>query len=103
MRGCIGLLRNVTDRTSDVFRAPGAPVLAPPATDDAFLSDMCHRVRTPLNGILGALELLLDAEINDDARELALAAFESARDLHRVFETELHAAVSPEVTLRSLA
>jgi len=55
---------------------------------------VCHRVRTPLNGILGSLELLLDADIGDDVRELAAAAFESARDLHRVFETELGAAVS---------
>ena len=35
----------------------------------------------------------LGADIADDARELAASAFESARDLHRVFEAELAAAV----------
>jgi signal transduction histidine kinase len=85
--------RLVTDRPLNSFRGSSAPVLAPPATEDEFLADVCHRVRTPLNGILGALELLLDTDLSDDARELATAAFESARDLHRVFETELDAAV----------
>ena len=59
--------------------------------DDLFIADLCHRVRTPLNGILGALELLLAADVSDEARELARAAFDSAAALHQVFEAELHA------------
>jgi signal transduction histidine kinase len=95
--------RSVTDRTSDIV---GAVDDAPPASaaiDDEFLADVCHRVRTPLNGILGSLELLLGEEISDEARELAAAAFESARDLHRVFESEIEAVVAPaDHLLRSL-
>jgi signal transduction histidine kinase len=72
---------------------PGAPRagVAPPTVDDLFIADLCHRVRTPLNGILGSLELLLAVDVPDEARELARAAFEAAADLHRVFESELHA------------
>jgi len=84
----------VADRASDIFRGTNAPPPGPSVAGDEFLADVCHRVRTPLNGILGALELLLEADLSDDARELAAAAFQSARDLHRVFETELDAAVA---------
>ena len=58
-----------------------------------FLADLCHRVRTPLNGILGTLELLLEGELADEPRELARVAYESALVLHRVFEEDLDAAV----------
>ena len=58
-------------------------------SDGAFLAELCHHVRTPLNGILGALELLLDAELSEDARILARAAFQSALDLHQLFESDL--------------
>lgn len=68
----------------------------PVAVDDLFIADLCHRVRTPLNGILGSLELLLAADVPDEARELAQAAFASAADLHHVFESELHAVSRPE-------
>ena len=55
----------------------------------SFLADLCHRVRTPLNGILGTLELTLERDLSDASRELALAAYESAVVLHRVFEEDL--------------
>lgn len=97
MRRCVGLLGRVTDRTPDFVRAVEAPPHGAVAADDEFLAGVCHRVRTPLNGILGSLELLLGEDISDEARELAAAAFESARDLHRVFESELQAEFEPMV------
>ena len=97
MRRCVGLLGRVTDRTPDFVRAVDAPPHGAVAADDEFLAGVCHRVRTPLNGILGSLELLLGEDISDEARELAAAAFESARDLHRVFESELQAEFEPMV------
>jgi signal transduction histidine kinase len=103
MAQAVDLLGSVTERTTDRLRDAGvaAPVSSPVA--DEFLADVCHRVRTPLNGILGSLELLLGEEISDDARELAAAAYESALDLHRVFESELDAAVAASpVILRPL-
>ena len=62
---------------------------------DDFLAEVCHRVRTPLNGILGSLELLLESDLPDDVRVLAATAFDSARDLHRVFESEVEAVRGP--------
>ncbi len=59
--------------------------------EETFLADVCHQVRTPLNGILGSLELLLEAELTPETRELAFTAFQSALDLHQVFERELEA------------
>lgn len=59
------------------------------AVDDGFLAGLCHHVRTPLNGILGSLELLIESDIPAEAKELARAAFQSAADLHRLFEHDL--------------
>ncbi len=58
-----------------------------------MLADLCHRVRTPLNGILGALELLLDGDLSTESRELAHMAYESTAALHRVFEEQLDTVV----------
>jgi len=54
-----------------------------------LLADLCHQVRTPLNGILGTLELLLENDLSDEAYELARVAYDSAVALHRVFEDDL--------------
>jgi PAS domain S-box-containing protein len=37
----------------------------------AFLTTISHELRTPMNGVLGMTELLLDSELNDDQRALA--------------------------------
>jgi signal transduction histidine kinase len=63
-------------------RAPAAE----PEVDHEFLVALCHQVRTPLHGILGNLELLLDSSLPAETRELARAAYDSARVLHEVFE-----------------
>jgi len=59
------------------------------ATGALLLADLCHQVRTPLNGILGTLELLLQNDLSDEAYELARVAYDSAVALHRVFEDDL--------------
>ena len=56
-----------------------------------------------MNGILGTLELLLEGELSGEARELALAAYESAHSLHRVFEDEVESVQSAELLTRPLA
>jgi PAS domain S-box-containing protein len=37
----------------------------------AFLATISHELRTPMNGVLGMTELLLDSELSDDQRTLA--------------------------------
>jgi hypothetical protein len=50
------------------------------------LGTVAHHVRTPLNGLIGNLELLCDGGLATDARDLASRALQSAIDLHRQFE-----------------
>lgn len=40
-------------------------------TREAFLANITHELRTPMNGVLGATELLIDGELNPEQRELA--------------------------------
>jgi len=41
-----------------------------------FLANMSHEVRTPMNGILGMLDIVLDSDLNADQREELLTAKE---------------------------
>ena len=43
-----------------------------------FLANMSHEVRTPMNGLIGMLHLVLDSELTPEQREDAQAALESA-------------------------
>ncbi|KAE8454209.1 hypothetical protein EG329_005134 [Mollisiaceae sp. DMI_Dod_QoI] len=44
----------------------------------AFLANMSHEIRTPLNGLMMSLDLLLDTNLNDEARENASDMKQSA-------------------------
>ncbi|HYD79759.1 MAG TPA: response regulator [Paucimonas sp.] len=48
---------------------------------DRFLANICHELRTPINGVIGMLELLIDTQINDDQRMYASTAQRSAEHL----------------------
>lgn len=49
-----------------------------------FLASMSHEMRTPLNGILGMSEALLDSKIDDDQRKQIDNIFKSAEDLRSI-------------------
>jgi CheY-like chemotaxis protein len=49
-----------------------------------FLASMSHEMRTPLNGILGMSEALLDTSVNDDQRKQIDNIFKSAQDLRSI-------------------
>ena len=46
-----------------------------------LLASLHHEIRTPLSGVLGAIDLLLETGLNDEQREYALMARESANGL----------------------
>ena len=53
------------------------------------LGHVAHHVRTPLNGLIGNLELLCETALPSDAKDLAGRALQSAVELHARFETWL--------------
>lgn len=46
-----------------------------------LLASLNHEIRTPLSGVLGAIDLLLETPLDDEQREYALMARESANSL----------------------
>ncbi|MGO8920266.1 MAG: PAS domain S-box protein [Stellaceae bacterium] len=51
-----------------------------------FLATMSHEMRTPLNGIIGTAELLLDTPLAADQRELAVALQDSGKFLRQLVD-----------------
>lgn len=51
-----------------------------PSTDFVFAA-MCHEVRTPLNGVMGMIELLLDTALSRKQRHIAQTVYNSSQVL----------------------
>ena len=51
------------------------------AAKSEFLANMSHEIRTPMNGVIGMLSLLIEGNLDDDARRFAEMAMGSARSL----------------------
>jgi PAS domain S-box-containing protein len=70
-RGCrIVLYHNVTDRNRVAAELAAAHDAAVEASNlkSAFLANVSHEMRTPMNGVVGMNELLLGTSLNDEQR-----------------------------------
>src|SRR5579883_2546617 len=54
-----------------------------------FLASLNHEIRTPLSGILGMIDLLLETKLDDEQREYVTAARLCAQDLFHILNATL--------------
>jgi len=74
------LQKQVEERTFDLQEAKEAAEMANRAKSD-FLAKMSHDIRTPLNGMIGMIELLRSTNLNDKQLHYAKIAKSSANSL----------------------
>jgi len=81
--GVCGIARDVTDRAEYTRTLKMAKEEAEAANQakSQFLANMSHEVRTPLNGILGMLQLLQDSPLAPEQLEFVETALSSGRSL----------------------
>lgn len=73
-------------REEPAAASTGAAARAPAAADAGgqrlrLLTSLNHEIRTPLSGVLGAIDLLLETPLTDEQREYAMMARQSANGL----------------------
>jgi CheY-like chemotaxis protein/anti-sigma regulatory factor (Ser/Thr protein kinase) len=56
---------------------------------ETFLTSLNHEIRTPLSGILGMIDLLLETKLDDEQREYVAAARLCAQDLFHILNATL--------------
>ncbi|MFZ5493491.1 MAG: response regulator [Pseudomonadota bacterium] len=74
------LEHEVVARTAQLVLAKESAEAASQAKSE-FLATMSHEIRSPMNGVLGMNELLIDSELQPQQREWALAVRSSGRHL----------------------
>lgn len=81
--GIIGVTRDITARKQIMLELEAAKeeAFAASAAKSKFLANMSHEVRTPMNGVLGMLQLLKLTKLNDEQLEYVDTAMTSGESL----------------------
>ncbi|RMD78973.1 MAG: hybrid sensor histidine kinase/response regulator [Gammaproteobacteria bacterium] len=98
----VGVLWDITERKQaerELQEARDA-ALAASRAKDRFIADMSHDLRTPMNGVLGMLELLRATPLDPRQREYVDLAYRSGRGLLQLFEDILDLSRGTLGTLR---
>jgi PAS domain S-box-containing protein len=81
--GVIAILTDLTEQkhTEDALREARDRALDASQVKSQFLATMSHEIRTPMNAVLGMSELLLDAELGPDQKDMVAVIHESSQSL----------------------
>lgn len=81
--GSVGIIQDITKQKRIKEMLVQAKLAAEEASSakSLFLANMSHEVRTPMNAILGMIDLTLDTKLQEDQRENLLVAKDAADNL----------------------
>ena len=84
--GFHGIARDVGDRAAarDALRAARDAAEEAAVAKSAFLANICHEIRPPMNGVLGVTELLLDTDLDAEQRRAVDLIATSGRSLMEI-------------------
>ncbi len=87
----ISIIHDITERLENEKALSEAKEAAESANKakDEFLANISHEVRTPLNGVMGMLQLLQVAELNNEQQSCVTTALQSSRNLLKVLNDVL--------------
>ncbi|XPV76629.1 MAG: PAS domain S-box protein [Desulfovibrio sp.] len=87
----ISIIHDITERLkneAELAQAKNAAEQASKAKDE-FLANISHEVRTPISGVMGMLQLMLDTRLNTEQFTYIETALQSSRGLLRVINDVL--------------